>query len=104
MIYLKNCRVSVKQQSLTHSLNKSSKLPGEQYSLWFVNICCIKFLLKQHFILSEILGALLSILLLWVLTGIVVYMAIKRIISNDYEINATVMLIVAACGVAFNLL
>ncbi|CAC5379375.1 SLC30A2 [Mytilus coruscus] len=52
---------------------------------------------------AEILGALSSILLLWVLTGIVVYMAIKRLISNSYDINATVMLIIAACGVAFNL-
>ncbi|XP_071142410.1 proton-coupled zinc antiporter SLC30A2-like isoform X1 [Mytilus edulis] len=52
---------------------------------------------------AEILGALSSILMLWVLTGIVVYMAIKRLISNDYDINATVMLIIASCGVAFNL-
>ena len=68
-----------------------------------VYICTMVYLqIKFHF--SEILGALLSILLLWVLTGIIVYMAIQRIINHSYDINATVMLVVAACGVAFNLL
>ncbi|KAK6167326.1 hypothetical protein SNE40_021385 [Patella caerulea] len=51
----------------------------------------------------EILGALISILMLWVLTGILVYSAVNRIIDKSYEIDATVMLITASCGVAFNL-
>jgi Co/Zn/Cd efflux system component len=45
-----------------------------------------------------------SILLLWLLTGILVYMATERIIRDEYNINATVMLTVAGLGVAFNLL
>ncbi|XP_041361076.1 zinc transporter 2-like [Gigantopelta aegis] len=53
---------------------------------------------------AEILGALMSILVLWVLTGILCYSAVERVISNQYEINATIMLITAAVGVAFNLL
>ncbi|RUS69219.1 hypothetical protein EGW08_023020 [Elysia chlorotica] len=51
----------------------------------------------------EILGALMSILMLWVLTGILVYSAAERIVSADYEIDATIMLITAATGVAFNI-
>ncbi|GFS08499.1 zinc transporter 2 [Elysia marginata] len=51
----------------------------------------------------EILGALMSILMLWVLTGILVYSAVQRIIDDDFEINASIMLITAATGVAFNI-
>ncbi|BFZ11036.1 hypothetical protein BsWGS_14075 [Bradybaena similaris] len=50
----------------------------------------------------EILGAFVSILMLWVLTGILVYSAVLRIIDDNYEIDASVMLITAATGVAFN--
>ncbi|XP_048727104.2 proton-coupled zinc antiporter SLC30A2-like isoform X2 [Ostrea edulis] len=53
---------------------------------------------------AEILGALLSILFLWILTGVLFYMAVRRVIHQDYVINAEIMLITAACGVAFNIL
>ncbi|KAK3087465.1 hypothetical protein FSP39_006264, partial [Pinctada imbricata] len=52
---------------------------------------------------AEILGALMSILFLWVLTGILFYLAVMRMVKDDYDINSTVMLITAACGVAFNI-
>ncbi|KAK7091883.1 proton-coupled zinc antiporter SLC30A2-like isoform X2 [Littorina saxatilis] len=51
---------------------------------------------------AEILGALVSILMLWVITGVLVYSAVLRIQSGDYEINATIMLITSATGVFFN--
>ncbi|KAH3712690.1 hypothetical protein DPMN_072443 [Dreissena polymorpha] len=53
---------------------------------------------------TEILGALMSILFLWVVTGVLCYMAVERVIDRTFEVNATIMLITAACGVAFNLL
>lgn len=53
---------------------------------------------------AEILGALLSILFLWILTGVLFYMAVRRVIDQSYTINATIMLITAACGVAFNII
>ncbi|XP_052765374.1 proton-coupled zinc antiporter SLC30A2-like isoform X2 [Mya arenaria] len=52
---------------------------------------------------AEILGALMSILFLWVVTGVLCYMAVERVIKQDFEVNATIMLITAACGVAFNI-
>ncbi|CAH1776086.1 unnamed protein product [Owenia fusiformis] len=51
---------------------------------------------------TEIIGALLSVLLIWVVTGILVFLAIQRVMQNDYEINATIMLITSGVGVAFN--
>lgn len=53
---------------------------------------------------AEILGALMSILFLWVVTGVLVYMGVERCINQDFEVEATIMLITAGCGVAFNLL
>ncbi|XP_064597629.1 proton-coupled zinc antiporter SLC30A2-like [Liolophura sinensis] len=52
---------------------------------------------------AEIIGALVSVLFIWVVTGILVYVAILRIVEEDYEIDATIMMITAACGVVVNL-
>jgi zinc transporter 2 len=53
---------------------------------------------------TEIIGALASTLLIWVLTGILVYLAILRIINDDYKIEPKFMIITASCGVFFNVL
>ena len=53
---------------------------------------------------TEVMGALISVLLIWVVTGILVYLAVERVISGDYEIDATVMLITAGVGVGVNIL
>ena len=50
------------------------------------------------------MGAILSVLIIWVLTGVLVFQAIQRIISGDHHVNADIMLIVAACGVGVNIL
>ncbi|XP_060082172.1 proton-coupled zinc antiporter SLC30A2-like [Ylistrum balloti] len=53
---------------------------------------------------AEILGALMSIVMLWVLTGILVYMGVVRITSGDFELNPVIMLITASLGVCINIL
>ncbi|PAV78134.1 hypothetical protein WR25_01868 isoform H [Diploscapter pachys] len=52
---------------------------------------------------AEVIGALISVIILWVLTTVLVVLAIHRIVEKDYEVNADVMLITAICGVAFNI-
>ncbi|NWV34591.1 ZNT3 protein, partial [Grantiella picta] len=52
---------------------------------------------------SETLGALASVLSIWVVTAALVYLAADRIISNDYEIEARAMLATSACAVGVNL-
>ncbi|XP_075029305.1 proton-coupled zinc antiporter SLC30A2 [Calonectris borealis] len=51
---------------------------------------------------AEILGALLSVLSIWVVTGVLVYMAAQRLLSADYDIEGSAMLITSACAVAVN--
>uniref|UniRef100_A0A0A9Z309 Zinc transporter 2 n=1 Tax=Lygus hesperus TaxID=30085 RepID=A0A0A9Z309_LYGHE len=52
---------------------------------------------------AEVIGALTSVLTIWLVTGILVYIAIERIIYADYEIDAMIMLITSGLGVLVNL-
>ena len=53
---------------------------------------------------AEALGALATLCIIWYVTGILVYLAVKRIHDQDFEIHDTTMLIVASAAVAFNIL
>lgn len=53
---------------------------------------------------SEILGALVSVLSIWVVTGVLVYLAVERLMSGDYEIQGGTMLITSGCAVAVNIM
>lgn len=53
---------------------------------------------------AEILGALLSVLSIWVVTGVLVYLAVQRLISGEYEIEGGTMLITSGCAVAVNII
>ncbi|CAI7999525.1 Zinc transporter 2 [Geodia barretti] len=52
---------------------------------------------------AEVLGAVVSVLIIWVVTGVLVYEAIKRCIYRNFEIEANVMLITAGAGVFVNI-
>ncbi|MCJ8746369.1 hypothetical protein PDJAM_G00141090 [Pangasius djambal] len=53
---------------------------------------------------AEILGALLSVFTIWLVTGVLVYLAVERLISDDFEIEGTVMLITSGCAVLANII
>ncbi|KAI7798850.1 hypothetical protein IRJ41_015899, partial [Triplophysa rosa] len=53
---------------------------------------------------AEILGALLSVFTIWLVTGVLVYVAVERIIDDDFTIEGTVMLITAGCAVLANII
>ncbi|KAK4268942.1 hypothetical protein QN277_022166 [Acacia crassicarpa] len=52
----------------------------------------------------EILGALVSIQLIWLLAGILVYEAIVRIIDGSHKVNGFLMFLVAAFGLVVNII
>ncbi|XWS46313.1 hypothetical protein CRYUN_Cryun14cG0054800 [Craigia yunnanensis] len=52
----------------------------------------------------EILGAFVSIQLIWLLAGILVYEAIVRLINNTAEVNGFLMFLVAAFGLVVNVI
>ncbi|OCT86918.1 zinc transporter 4 [Xenopus laevis] len=68
----------------------SSKSPNKRFTFGFHRL--------------EVLSAIVSVLLVYILTGFLVYEAIQRTIHMNYNINGDVMLITAAVGVAVNLI
>lgn len=47
---------------------------------------------------------MVSVLLIWILTGVFVYVAAVRLHTGDYHIEPDMMMIVSGCGVAFNVI
>lgn len=52
---------------------------------------------------AEVIGALTSVLLIWVITGILVYLAIQRCITQDFEVDAKIMLITSFIAILVNI-
>ncbi|VTJ69529.1 Hypothetical predicted protein [Marmota monax] len=52
----------------------------------------------------EVLSAMVSVLLIYILMGFLLYEAVQRTIHMNYEINGDIMLITAAVGVAINII
>ncbi|OWK64074.1 Zinc transporter 8 [Lonchura striata] len=59
---------------------------------------------RFFFSFLEILGALMSMIIVWMVTGVLTYLACMRLLHPDYDIDATVMLITSACAVISNIL
>eukprot|EP00096_Caligus_rogercresseyi_P011772 TRINITY_DN4745_c0_g1_i1.p1 TRINITY_DN4745_c0_g1~~TRINITY_DN4745_c0_g1_i1.p1 ORF type:complete len:394 (+),score=49.72 TRINITY_DN4745_c0_g1_i1:154-1335(+) len=53
---------------------------------------------------AEVIGATISVLLIWVVTGILVYMAALRVMDQTFELEVNAMLITSGVGVLFNLI
>ncbi|XP_078450405.1 proton-coupled zinc antiporter SLC30A2 [Lampetra planeri] len=73
------------------------------FSLWVSSRPATK-IMNFGWFRAEILGALLSVLSIWVVTGVLVYLAVQRIVSDDFSIDGEVMLITAACAVGVNII
>ncbi|KAK1126574.1 hypothetical protein K0M31_004205 [Melipona bicolor] len=85
-----------------HLLTDFASFMISLFSIWVANRPATK---KMPFgwYRAEVIGALTSVLLIWVVTGILFYLAVERIIHKSFELNSTVMLITSAVGVAVNL-
>ncbi|KAG4065600.1 hypothetical protein HA402_012590 [Bradysia odoriphaga] len=53
---------------------------------------------------AEVIGALASVLMIWVITAILVYLAIQRCITQEFEVEAKMMLITSIIAILVNLL
>ena len=52
----------------------------------------------------KVIGATTSVLMIWVIIGILVYSAILRVTGVDYEVDATMMLITSGLGAVVNIM
>ncbi|XP_008308739.1 putative proton-coupled zinc antiporter SLC30A4 isoform X1 [Cynoglossus semilaevis] len=72
-------------------------------ALWFSNKPPTKrFSFGLHRL--EVLSAVVSVLLIYILTAVLLYEAVQRTVHQDFDIDGDVMLITAAVGVAVNLI
>ena len=46
----------------------------------------------------------MSVFTIWVITGVLIYLAVLRIIEQDYNLDANPMLITACLGVLVNIM
>ncbi|XP_058814553.1 proton-coupled zinc antiporter SLC30A2-like [Topomyia yanbarensis] len=53
---------------------------------------------------AEVIGALTSVLMIWVVTAILFYMAIMRTIERNFELDGKVMLITSGLGILVNII
>ncbi|CAL8284099.1 unnamed protein product [Lota lota] len=53
---------------------------------------------------AEAMGALVSVLSIWAVTGVLVVLAGQRIMDGNYEINTHIMLLTSGCAVGANVL
>lgn len=51
---------------------------------------------------AEVIGALISVLLIWVVTAVLVYMAVLRTIHLNFELDSEIMLISSGFGILVN--
>lgn len=70
------------------------------FTFLFHNLCRLSF----GWYRAEVIGALVSVLLIWVITGILVVLAVQRVVTNEYEVDATIMLITSLIGLGANLM
>ncbi|XP_078423315.1 proton-coupled zinc antiporter SLC30A2-like [Cetorhinus maximus] len=85
-----------------HLLTDFATMLVSLFSLWISSRPATKTM-NFGWYRSEILGALISVLSIWVVTGVLVYLAIERLISGQYEIKGGAMLITSGCAVAVNI-
>ncbi|XP_021894483.1 metal tolerance protein B [Carica papaya] len=52
----------------------------------------------------EVLGALISVQLIWLISGILIYEAIDRILHNNEKVNGAIMFAIASFGFIINLI
>ncbi|CAM2104793.1 proton-coupled zinc antiporter SLC30A2 isoform X1 [Caretta caretta] len=86
-----------------HLLTDFASMMISLFSLWMASRPATKTM-NFGWHRAEILGALVSVLSIWVVTGVLVYLAVERLLSNNYEIEGDAMLITSACAVAVNII
>jgi zinc transporter 2 len=67
--------------------------------------CFYRSIVDSILLFAEVVGAVVSVLIIWVITGVLFYEAILRVIHPErFEVNADIMLITACFGVFVNVL
>ncbi|XP_054978377.1 probable proton-coupled zinc antiporter SLC30A3 [Sorex araneus] len=86
-----------------HLLADVGSMAGSLFSLWLSTRPATRTMtFGWH--RSETLGALASVVSLWLVTGVLLYLAFIRLLHSDYHIEGQAMLLTASIAVCANLL
>jgi hypothetical protein len=85
-----------------HLLTDLASFMISLFSIWLAHQPASKKMSFGYY-RAEVIGALTSVLMIWVVTGILVLIAVQRLMSGNYEVDAFVMLITASFGVLVNI-
>lgn len=72
-------------------------------SIWYASRPATKQMSFGYY-RAEVLGAFVSVILIYVVTGNLLYFAIQRLIEKNYEIKANFMLITSIFGLTVNIM
>lgn len=91
---------------LTDAAHLLSDIAGFSISLFTVWVSGWEATPRQSFGFNrlEVLGALLSVQLIWLISGTLIYEAINRLVHNSAKVNGNLMFAVAAFGFVVNFL
>lgn len=53
---------------------------------------------------TEVIGAIMSILGIWLLTAFLCYFSLNRLILNDFDIEARTMMVISGIGIGINVM
>lgn len=53
---------------------------------------------------AEVIGALISVLMIWIVTAILFYLAVQRTMERNFDLDATAMLITSGLGILVNVI
>lgn len=67
------------------------------------NIFFLRFRMSFGWYRAEVLGAIVSVLMIWVITAILVYLAALRCVTGEFEIDAEIMLITSFIAIIVNI-
>uniref|UniRef100_A0A8C8U0A7 Solute carrier family 30 (zinc transporter), member 4 n=1 Tax=Peromyscus maniculatus bairdii TaxID=230844 RepID=A0A8C8U0A7_PERMB len=100
---LTNSQLSLKMDPCDNCSKRRERLKQRKVKTR-LTIAAVLYLLFMIGELVEVLSAMISVMLVYVLMGFLLYEAVQRTIHMNYEINGDIMLITAAVGVAVNVI
>lgn len=86
-----------------HLLTDLASFMISLFSIWMAHQPASKKMSFGYY-RAEVIGALTSVLLIWLVTGILVFIAFQRLMSGQYDVDSRIMLITASFGVFVNIL
>lgn len=86
-----------------HLLTDFASFMISLFSIWYASRPATKRMSFGYY-RAEVIGAQISVILIYVVTGILLYCAVQRLVTEQYDIQPTYMLVTSAFGLIVNIM